>query len=175
MFIKYYDGENNHYNESDFYWMILDTENRKIIKHQYASTRHAGFTPFEHELVDKVGDPETFQLAKEVAEEMAQSVAGHILPIVGDTVKNTNPRARKHKGSEFIVSQISYWKGAYGRIETTYLHGVDQNGDEVKTNINNCTTLELGHGHLQSLAYRIKVGMNYTDEFANYKASLLLR
>lgn len=57
----------------------------------------------------------------------------------GDVAINSFIRARKFRKAKFKITSTESYQNEEGRILSTYLFGVDDNGIEVKINAKNCT------------------------------------
>ena len=99
-FIAYRNDENNGYDDSDFYFMILDTVENKIIKHIHSTTRFAGSSKFKYELLDLTQDERRFAIeakAIEIAKKQVVDKMSYYDVEVGDVDNVTNPRDRSFK------------------------------------------------------------------------------
>lgn len=163
-FVVYYTGENNGYDDSDFYHMILDTVDNKVIKFIYGSTRCGEIAPFPHELNFAVGTPVAAEIetkAKEIAKEtVLEKLKNNEIPNYGergDIVLVTNPRVRKHKEETFFVTDIQE-NNYYGKV-TTNLLGRNVESKFVKTADTNCTVLVHSEKKINHLVDRLVHGM----------------
>lgn len=162
-YIAYREDENNYYDDSDFYIMILDTKEEKIIKHVYGSTRFAGGIDFPHKYLDLTKDEKRFEIEEKAIEiafndfDIDDTIlsSGNTFPVeVGDIVRVTNPRARKFKGETFEVEEMKEWKLRYGFVGSTTLIG-----GGVKTNLDNVTVVKHNTEKLKRKAFRKAVGL----------------
>ena len=144
-YIKYYEGENNYYDDSNFYSMYLDLKDKKIIKNIWGTTRCAGINnTFVEENKLEISDltiQSDFDLLEQIAEKEIdkESLLRQIGFKAGETVKVTNTRARKFKGETFKITKI---QGCYYDRNKTYLFGVDANNNPIKTSKDNCSLIE---------------------------------
>ena len=139
-FIAYYEGENNGYDDSDFFTMFLDLQEKKVVKHIHSTTRCGGHVAFKHKYVEKYDDLEIIKLAKTFSLEVLSSdYAGRInYTNEGDIVQVTNTRVRKHKGSIFKITSLRKCQFSYG--DKFYCLGKDiVTGEDVKTSLDNVT------------------------------------
>ena len=163
-FVAFYDGENNGYDDSDFYYMILDTVDNKVIKFVHSTTRCYANSKFPYEFVSVVGTPlaqEYMDRAKEVAkvqvlEKLDNNEIGN-WGEKGDIVLVTNPRVRKYKAETFFVTDIAE-TNYYGKV-TTNLLGRNVQSKFVKTADTNCTVLIHSDKKIKNLAERFVLGM----------------
>lgn len=158
-FVAYMDGHNNLYHDSYFYYMIYDKKKQKAIKHTYGSTAWGGSVDF--------GNPLYFDLENEfnyeekaieyfIEKRVEEKTGGYQ---VGDIVKNTNPRARKHKGVQFRVLELSEWRSRYGRVESITLIGENEEGEEIKVNSKNCEIILKDRNNVKEDAERDAIGI----------------
>lgn len=157
------EGEDNHYDDSDFWQVYLDRSSRQLVKHYTGSTRWGGTAdPLpESTHVWHLND----QLRKYFREQATCIAKEQALQLIigadaskarsGDTVKVTNPSARKNKGVEIIVHHRSEYCDSFGRVQTTYLHSVDG----VKVIEHNCTITAVSDSRLNDLAENLLVGI----------------
>tara|TARA_R110000796_G_scaffold192641_1_gene309280 strand:+ start:1041 stop:1547 length:507 start_codon:yes stop_codon:yes gene_type:complete len=161
-YIAYRDDENNGYNDSDFYFMILDTLDNKIIKHVHSSTRCGGFVDFKHDYLDLTKDERRFEIEAKAVEVAKTQVLDRISNYdveVGDIVKVTNPRVRSFKEETFKVESTRDFK-KYGRVISTTLFGENVHSDQIKTGETNVTVLRHNDKKLESAAFRLSVGLS---------------
>lgn len=158
-FIAYRKDENNRYSDSDFYIMLLDTKEDKVIKHVYATTRFAGCTEFAYDYLDLTQDPKRFKVEKKAVEILKKKfeTADFYEVEVGDIVKVTNPRARKFKEETFKVEEIKEFRMFNGRkvVSTTLF------GEGIRTDINNVSIVKNSPKKISNKAFRAAVGMSY--------------
>jgi len=157
------DRENNHYDDSWFYFIALDLVNGRVIKHVHSSTTGAGYRDLPNSvMLNNVPDEfhaEVHAIANEASLIQAREyiMANEDYKItVGDTVTVSNPRARKHKGVTFVVAGLDSWIGRYGRVEST--HAYDANRDVV-TALANLTVVEPSAARVSNTAERILLGL----------------
>ena len=152
-YIVYFDGENNYYDDSDFYVIGYDTATGKPFKHVYRSTRYAGYNPLEDSSDDKelqkMYNDKFFQSIHDVATIAAIRMEAE----VGDIVKVTNPRARKHKGLEFeVLSTKSFM--VFNRRESYTLVG----RDGVQSNYMNCDVIKASDKKVEIVKRNLLLG-----------------
>ena len=138
-----YTGENNYYDDSDFYYLVFDTETARISSITYASTRgHSNFDPKAEGLVFLDDLTEKDAICSAYSAELNKLSKVHATGGTydqirkGDVVKNNNPRARKFKGVKFEVTRVSDTTNRWGT--TTFAYGA---GD-VKVNVDNLVIVE---------------------------------
>ena len=166
-YVCYRQDENNYYDDSDFYFMIHDRVENKIIKHVYGTTRFGGHVDFPHELhmlIDGFGSHHEYenQVVKELALKMAPEFASARDIQIGDIVKVTNPRVRKFKGETFKVQEMRDFKLRYGMVATTTLFGENVFSEPIKTNKDNVEVITHNDKKLDSVAFRLMVGLSLT-------------
>lgn len=135
----YNDGENNGYDDSDFYYMALDTKENKVIKHVHSSTRHAGFSPLEDSEMC-LNDSELIKRVENIICKGIDTDLSKFEIFEGDTVKVTNPRVRNFKGVEFEVLSMRRYQPY-----TPYV----LYGDGIHSAMKNCEVIKLGYEHKQ--------------------------
>lgn len=159
----FYSGENNYYDDSDFYDVYFDDTTNEVVKHVWGSTRHAGSIEIKGETTNVINTPLYNEIMDKAKASVEMSVKKNWMDTIffeiGDRVKNTNPRARKHKGLEFTVMAKSEWRSQYGRVESVNL--IDSKGNRI--NQNNCTLIEIGEYRLNRIVGRILVGLSLRD------------
>ena len=162
-YIAYRQDENNYYDDSDFYIMILDTKEEKIIKHVYGTTRFAGSVDFEHDYLDLTQDEKRFEIekkAKEIAKKQVLERLSNYDVEVGDIVKVTNPRVRNFKGETFKVESKRDFKLSYGKVASTTLFGENVFSEPIKTAESNVTVVRHNDSKIESAAFRLAVGLS---------------
>lgn len=156
--------EENGYDDSDFYYVGVNIKSGEYFKHYHSTTRGAGHNPLDNAaFIGSLSD--TLQATvREMFKSSCVAEANRLLSTdldrwidVGDTVKVSNPRARKFKGVEFVVTGFDDFIDGYGRRKTVYLLG--DNG--IKTNITNCTKINSGDKSIAALVDDLEVGFNY--------------
>lgn len=149
-YIIYYEGENNGYDDSDFYYMAIDTKENTIVKHVYASTRHAGFSPLE-DSEKKVGCSFYLDHARSIAiGEINHNMMydnGSYEPWPDDEVRVSNPKARKHKDVIFKLDHKFKYKPWYPETAVGYT----SDGEKIKTAVKNLSIIFLGTRHFEYL------------------------
>ena len=162
-YIAYYEGENNYYNDSDFYTMLIDTKEKKVIKHVWGSTRFAGSVEFPHEYDDVRSDLKEVEKYEKLATEYAVNEVPKRLARFdyeeGDVVKVTNPRVRKFKGETFKIEEIKKFK-RFGRVVSETLIGINENGETIQTSASNVEIVKHGLYKTLRVARRIVVGLS---------------
>lgn len=159
------DGENNYYDDSDFYYVGFNASTGQYFKHYHSTTRAGGFRSMPNAVLlsslSTAAQEEAGQYFKNAclaeAERLMNEEYSYVLS-VGDTVNVSNTRVRKHKGETFTVLDKSTYKDMYGRTQTVYLHGANDAGD-IKTAHVNCTRVALGNEVLQDVAERLALGL----------------
>ncbi|AMM43617.1 hypothetical protein FDG95_gp374 [Pectobacterium phage vB_PcaM_CBB] len=156
------DGENNYYDDSDFYYVGVNIKTGEYFKHYHSTTRAYGFRDLPksvciNALADNVQEDVRAMYKQACINEARRLMDTDYDYIIstGDTVKVTNTRARKHKGETFVVTHTSTYEDNYGRTQTVYLHG----GDDVKTSRTNCTRIAVGDAVINKVAERLAVGL----------------
>ena len=159
-------GENNFYDDSDFYHMVVDTTEKRLFKFIHSSTRFGG----EARITDQDGNicevaiqdlpSDLKNLACSMASTSAMQQAEALLMqchdfAIGDRVVVSYEKARKHKNLEFTVAEISEFTSRYGRTETTYLHA----NDGIKVNGTNCSMVKPSNERIAKIADRILSGV----------------
>ena len=164
-YIAYKNDENNYYDDSDFYLMILDTKENKVIKHIYGTTRFAGSVEFPHEYLDLTNDKlgyEVKKLALEVAKK--QVLEEKRIPLydveIGDIVKVSNPRVRKFKDETFKVESKKSFRLRYGYVGSTTLFGENVFAEPIKTAESNVTIVVHNDEKIERYANRLAVGLS---------------
>ena len=158
-------GENNFYDDSDFYHMVVDTTEQRLFKFIHSSTRFGGearitdqdghicevaISDLPSDLKNSVGS-----MASTSAMQQAESLLMKCHDFaIGDRVVVSNEKARKHKNLEFTVASISEYTSRYGRTETTYLHA----SDGTKVNEINCSMVKPSVERINKIAGRILSG-----------------
>tara|TARA_B100000674_G_C37898648_1_gene942616 strand:- start:1007 stop:1582 length:576 start_codon:yes stop_codon:yes gene_type:complete len=162
-YIAYYEGENNYYNDSDFYTMLIDTKEKKVIKHVWGSTRFAGSVEFPHEYDDVRSDLKEVEKYEKLATEYAVNEVPKRLARFdyeeGDVVKVTNPRVRKFKGETFKIEEIKKFK-RFGRVVSETLIGINETGETIQTSASNVEIVKHGLYKTLRVARRIVVGLS---------------
>lgn len=162
-FIAYYGGENNYYNDSDFYTMFVDTKEKKVIKHIWGSTRFGGSVEFPHEYDDVRSDLKEVEKYEELATEYAINEVPRRLGSFnleeGDVVKVTNPRVRKFKDETFKIEEVRAFK-KFGRVISETLIGINDVGETIKTSASNVEIVKHGRYKTLRVARRIVVGLS---------------
>ena len=132
------DGHNNYHDDSDFFSVYLDIENKEVVKHITHSTRGAGYNsiPVPHVWVGGL-DAKQLALVDNVMVEIAKDhIRQSEVFYKGDVVKVIKGR-KLPIGTEFVVTGRSEFKDRYGRVCTQYLHG-----EFGKVSISNCEIVE---------------------------------
>lgn len=156
------DGENNGYDDSDFFYVGFNARTGDFFKHYHSTTRASGFRDLDNSVMVNALSESAQEQAREYFKAACFKEANRLMNVfydnvisVGDTVTVTNTKARKFKGETFTVTDTSVWNDQYGRSMTKYLHGA--NG--VKTNTLNCTRVSVGAAVLNKVAERLAVGL----------------
>jgi hypothetical protein len=158
-FVAYHQDEDNGYDDSDFYIMILDTKEEKIYKHVYGSTRFANAIPFQYEYEDLTSDSGRYEYLEKALEIAKKIVNETITKVqVGDIVKVTNPRVKSFKGEIFKVETLRDFRLRYGRVVSTTLYGKNDDGVAIKTSESNVSIIKHSDSKLYEEAYKIVVG-----------------
>jgi len=162
-YIAYYEGENNYYHDSDFYTMLVDTKEKKVIKHVWGSTRFGGSVEFPHEYDDVRSDLKEVEKYEKLATEYAVNEVPRRLGSFdleeGDVVKVTNPRVRKFKGETFKIEEIKKFK-RFGRVVSETLIGINETGETIQTSASNVEIVKHGLYKTLRVARRIVVGLS---------------
>jgi hypothetical protein len=162
-YIAYRQDENNYYDDSDFYIMLLDTVDNKIIKHIYGTTRFAGSSKFEHEYLDLTQDYKRHEVEKQALEVAKKQILeenriSSYNVEIGDIVKVTNSRVRSFKEETFKVeSKRDFTK--FGRVVSTTLFGENVFSEHIKTSESNVTIVRHHDKKVSRIADRLVVGL----------------
>ncbi len=164
-YVCYRQDENNFYDDSDFYFMIHDRVENKIIKHVYGTTRFGGHVDFPHELhmlIDGFGGHGEYEntVVKPITLAAAPEFANNRDVEVGDIVKVTNPRVRKFKDETFKVEEMKDFKLRYGMVASTTIYGENVFSEPIKTALSNVTVVRHNDKKLDSVAFRMMVGLS---------------
>lgn len=155
MKVIFYQGEHNGYDDSDFYYVGVDTETGMLFKHIYGSTRWAGSQPLE----DSIDFSEMIESEGEKAKEQFQNAIKNLVDadktiLEGDTVIVSNPRARNHKGETFIIHSVKeiYWNSQLQQYSA-------MNSDKsIQVNIKNLSLVKRSEKNFEALASAIRHG-----------------
>lgn len=156
------DGEDNHWDDSDFFHVYLDRVENKLVKFYTGSTRHGGSSELENAAdIRHMND----QLQEYFWSKAKEAAKAQVLATVigsgahnarsGDTVKVTNPSARKNKGVEIKLHHRSEYCDNFGRVQSVYLHAEDG----TKLIEHNCTVTAVSESRLNDLIENLLVGI----------------
>ncbi len=164
-YVVYRQDENNYYDDSDFYWMIHDRIDGKIIKHVYGTTRCGGCSEFPHKVHMLVeGFTANYEYEKNVVEPLAIKQVDEYLGSqdieIGDIVKVTNKRVRNFKDETFLVESKRDFKLRYGMVASTTLFGENVLSEPIKTAESNVTVIRHNDSKVKRTANRLVVGLS---------------
>jgi hypothetical protein len=164
-FVVYRQDENNGYDDSDFYYMIHDRVENKIIKHVYGTTRCGGYAKFDGELFMLVdGFTSHYEYEKKFIQPIAKKQVLALISSydveIGDIVTVSNPRVRSFKNETFKVSSKKDYTLRYGKVASTTLFGENGKGEAIKTAESNVTIMFHNDKKIEDAAFRLAVGMS---------------
>ena len=137
-FVILSEGENNGYDDSDFYYNLYDVKNHTIVKHIHSTTRGYGYNPVEGTVMNyKDCSDEQVEIILDGATKKAINMIEVLGAYVeGDVVEVVKGRKYK-KGTTFTAQHSFIYRDRYGRYLTKYLKGVTETGDDIAIDVNN--------------------------------------